>query len=100
MDHLGRWQLVYTEIAGSRDPVPARSALSEAHRHILGAGSIKLQSAAEREGRCFLDAMHLIWGVAAGIAQRAEVLQMQSEWLDHMTERAVRSFSAGLTESA
>ena len=100
---LGRWQLDYTEIAGTREPGPTRSALSEAHHRILEVGSIKLQAAAEREGRRFLDdldTMHMIWGVASGIAQRAEVLQMQTERVDRMMERAVRSLSAGLTESA
>ena len=82
---------------------PARSALSEAYRHILEVGSVKLQAAAEREGRRFLDdldTMHMIWGIAAGIAQRAEILQMETERVDQMMERAVRSLSAGLTESA
>ena len=100
---LGRWQLDYTEIAGTREPGPARSAMSDAHYRILEVGSIKLQAAAEREGRRFLDdldTMHMIWGIAAGIAQRAEVLQMETERVDQMMERAVRSLSAGLTESA
>jgi hypothetical protein len=44
--------------------------------------------------------MHMIWGIAAGIVQRAEVLQMKTERVDQMMERAVRSLSAGLTESA
>jgi len=100
---LGRWQPDYSEIAHGREPGPARSALSEAHRHILEVGSAKLQAAAEREGRRFLDdldTMHMIWGIAAGIAQRAEILQMETERVDRMMERAVRSLSAGLTESA
>ena len=100
---LGRWQLDYSEIARGREPGPARSALSEAYRHILEVGSAKLQAAAEREGRRFLDdldTMHMIWGIAAGIAQRAEILQMETERVDRMMERAVRSLSAGLTESA
>lgn len=100
---LGRWQLDYLEIARGREPGPARSALSEAYRHILEVGSAKLQAAAEREGRRFLDdldTMHMIWGIAAGIAQRAEILQMETERVDRMMERAVRSLSAGLTESA
>ena len=100
---LGRWQLDYLEIARGREPGPARSALSEAYRHILEVGSAKLQAAAEREGRrCLddLDTMHMIWGIAAGIAQRAEILQMETERVDRMMERAVRSLSAGLTESA
>ena len=100
---LGRWQLDYSEIARGREPGPARSALSEAFRHILEVGSAKLQAAAEREGRRFLDdldTMHMIWGIAAGIAQRAEILQMETERVDRMMERAVRSLSAGLTESA
>ena len=100
---LGRWQLDYSEIAHAREPGPALSALSEAYRHILKVGSIKLQAAAEQEGRRFpddLDTMHMIWGMASGIAQRAEVLQMQAEQADQMMERAVRSLHAGLTESA
>ena len=100
---LGRWQLDYSEIARGREPGPARSALSEAYRHILEVGSVKLQAAAEREDRRFLDdldTMHMIWGIAAGVAQRAEVLQMETERVDQMMERAVRSLSAGLTESA
>ena len=100
---LGRWQLDYSEIARGREPGPARSALSEAYRHILEVGSAKLQAAAEREGRRFLDdldTMHMIWGIAAGIAERAEILQMETERVDRMMERAVRSLSAGLTESA
>ena len=100
---LGRWQLDYSEIARGREPGPARSALTEAYRHILKVGSIKLQAAEEREGHRFPDdlaAMHMIWGMAAGIAQRAEVLQMQTEQVDQMMERAVRSLRAGLTESA
>lgn len=100
---LGRWQLDYSEIARGREPGPARSALSEAYRQILEVGSVKLQAAAEREGRRFLDdldTMHMIWGMAAGIAQRAEVLQMETERVDQMMERAVRSLRAGLTESA
>ena len=67
---LGRWQLDYSEIARDREPGPARSALSEAYRHILEVGSAKLQAAAEREGRRFLDdldTMHMIWGIAAGM---------------------------------
>lgn len=67
---LGRWQLDYSEIARGREPGPARSALSEAYRHILEVGSAKLQAAAEREGRRFLDdldTMHMIWGIAAGM---------------------------------
>ena len=100
---LGRWQLDYSEIARGREPGPARSALSEAYRHILEVGSAKLQAAAEREGRRFLDdldTMHMIWGIAAGIAQRAEIIQMETERVDQIMERAVRSLSAGLTESA
>lgn len=67
---LGRCQPDYSEIARGREPGPARSALSEAYRHILEVGSAKLQAAAEREGRRFLDdldTMHMIWGIAAGM---------------------------------
>lgn len=100
---LGRWQLDYLEIARGREPGLARSALSEAYRHILEVGSAKLQAAAEREGRRFLDdldTMHMIWGIRGRDAQRAEILQMETERVDRMMERAVRSLSAGLTESA
>ena len=83
---LACWQLDCSEIARGREP-GQRSALSEAYRHILEVGSVKLQAAAEREGRRFLDdldTMHMIWGIAAGIAQRAEILQMETERVDQM----------------
>ena len=55
------------------EPGQARLALSEAYRHILEVGSVKLQAAAEREGRRFLDDLDTTHdlGNAAGIAQRA-----------------------------
>lgn len=99
---LGRWQLDYAEIARTRDASPVRAALAEAHERLLTIGSAKLQATAARSGRTFpddLDAMHLIWGTATGVAQRAEILQFNEERHERMIQRAVRSLLLGLTES-
>lgn len=100
---LGRWQLDYAEIARTRDDGPVRRALGDAHAELLRVGEIRLNEAAAADGRT-LDTsepvMHLVWAVATGIAQRAEILRFDDEQLTAMMAVAARSLALGLAESA
>ncbi len=100
---LGRWQLEFAEISRAREGSDALTKLADAHRHLLEVGMRRLSEQATRDGhtlRTDLDAAHLIWATATGVAQRCEVLQLDDEAFRSLAGMAVRSLLAGLDESA
>ena len=100
---LGRWQLDYAEIARTRDDGPVRRALADAHTEILDTAAQRLAERAAADGitmRTDLEAVHLMWACATGIAQRAEVLRYDDERRGKMLADGGKALVLGLTESA
>ena len=101
---LGRWQLEFAEISRTRDDSDALEALRDAHTRLMSTGMRRMHERARADGRRFVagddDAAHLIWGSAAGLAMRAEVLMLDDDRYDELVRLAVDSMIAGLTESA